>query len=180
VERGAQNVPEDEAVEAEYQQLCRAMTDAGFEHYEVSNWAKHGGHAVHNQHYWSGLPYWGIGPGAHGFNGNHRYANVANNPKYIRALDGASSAADLPCAGEALTPTDRYNESLMTGLRTARGIDLTDLDNRFGLRPDVAEPEAWKRFLDRGVLKEIGGDVYRIAEPHWVMADAIVAELFVA
>ena len=180
VERGAQNVPDDEAVEAEFQQLCRAMTDAGFEHYEVSNWAKPGGHAVHNQHYWSGLPYWGIGPGAHGFDGTRRYANVANNPKYIRALDGASSAADLPCGGEALTPTDRYNESLMTGLRTARGIDLTDLDNRFGLRPDVAEPEAWKQFLDRGILKEIGGGVYRIAEPHWVMADAIAAELFVA
>ena len=180
VEQGAQNVPEDEAVEAEYQQLCHAMTKAGFEHYEVSNWAKPGGHAVHNQHYWSGLPYWGIGPGAHGFDETHRYANVANNPKYIRALAGASSATDLPCETETLSSTDRYNESLMTGLRTARGIDLTALSNHFGLRPDVTEPEAWKRFLNQGILKEIGSGVYRIAEPHWVMADAIAAELFVA
>ena len=180
VEQGAQDVPEDETVEAEYGRLCDAMAEAGFEHYEVSNWAKPGGHAVHNQHYWSGLPYWGIGPGAHGFDGTHRYANVANNPKYIRALAGASSAADLPCETETLSSTDRYNESLMTGLRTARGIDLTDLEDRFGLRPDVTEPEAWKRFLNQGILKEVGSGVYRIAEPHWVMADAIAAELFVA
>ena len=180
VEQGAQNVPEDEAVEAEYGRLCDAMAEAGFEHYEVSNWAKSGGHAVHNQHYWSGLPYWGIGPGAHGFDGTHRYANVANNPKYIRALAGASSAAHLPCETETLSPTDRYNESLMTGLRTARGIDLTALESRFGLRPDVTEPEAWKRFLNQVILKEVGSGVYRIAEPHWVMADAIAAELFVA
>ena len=180
VEQGAQDVPEDETVEAEYGRLCDAMAEAGFEHYEVSNWAKPGGHAVHNQHYWSGLPYWGIGPGAHGFDGTHRYANVANNPKYIRALAGASSAADLPCETETLSSTDRYNESLMTGLRTARGIDMTDLESRFGLRPDVTEPEAWRRFLNQGILKEVSGGVYRIAEPHWVMADAIVTELFVA
>ena len=180
VEQGAQVVPEDEAVEAEYQQLCHAMAEAGFEHYEVSNWAKPGGHAVHNQHYWSGLPYWGLGPGAHGFDGARRYANVANNPKFIRALSGASSAADLPVETETLSPTDRYNESVMTGLRTARGINLADLEDRFGLRPDVAEPEAWKRFLNQGVLEAVGGEVYRIAEPNWVMADAISAELFVA
>lgn len=180
VERGLQGIPEDDAVEAEYHRLCQAMADAGFEHYEVSNWAKPGGHAVHNQHYWSGLPYWGIGPGAHGFDGAHRYANVANNPKYIRALSSASSTADLPCETESLSPTDRYNESLMTGLRTARGIDLTHLANRFDLRPDATEPEAWKRFLSQGVLQEIGPGVYRIAEPHWVMADAISAELFLA
>jgi oxygen-independent coproporphyrinogen-3 oxidase len=180
VEQGVQTVPEDEAVEVEYHRLCHAMTVAGFEHYEVSNWAKPGGHAVHNQHYWSGLPYWGIGPGAHGFDGTLRYANVANNPKYIRALSRASSTTDLPCETEALSPTDRYNESLMTGLRTARGIDLNALESRFGLRPDVTEPEAWKRYLNQGILKEVGSGVYRMAEPYWVMADAIAAELFVA
>ncbi len=180
VEQGVQSVPEDEAVEAEYHRLCHAMTVAGFEHYEVSNWAKPGGYAVHNQHYWSGLPYWGIGPGAHGFDGALRYANVANNPKYLRALSRASSTTDLPCETETLSSTDRYNESLMTGLRTARGIDLTELAHRFGQRPDAAEPETWKRLIDQGVLQEISREVYRIAEPHWVMADAIAAELFVA
>ena len=180
VQQGAQNVPEDAAVEAEYRRLCQTMADAGFEHYEVSNWAMPGGHAVHNQHYWSGLPYWGIGPGAHGFDGAHRYANVANNPRYIKAVSLASGAQDLPTDIESLTPLDRYNESLMTGLRTARGIALSDLKKQFGHRPDQAEPEAWNRFLDRGVLVEIGGGVFRIAEPHWVMADAIAAELFMA
>ena len=104
VEQGAQAVPEDDAVEAEYRRLCVAMAEAGFEHYEVSNWAKLGGHAV-QPHYWSGLPYWGIGPGAHGFDGARRYANVANNPKYIRALADASSAADVPSGGRSPPPT---------------------------------------------------------------------------
>ncbi|MBO75107.1 MAG: coproporphyrinogen III oxidase [Flavobacteriales bacterium] len=180
VERGIQPIPEDGDVSSEYQILCQAMSAEGFEHYEVSNWAKPGGRAVHNQHYWSGLPYWGIGPGAHGFDGASRYANVANNPKYIKALTAATSALGLPREIETLSPTDRYNESLMTGLRTAKGIELIDFAKQFGLRPDVAEPEVWGRFLNQGLIAEIGAGRYRIPESRWVMADAIAAELFVA
>lgn len=180
VEQGAQAIPEDPLVANEYEVLCSAMEAAGFEHYEVSNWARPGGHATHNQHYWSGLPYWGIGPGAHGFNGSERYANVANNPAYIKALKSANAVADLPFSAEQLRPADRYNESIMTGLRTARGIGLEALERQVGLRPDVVEPVCWSRLLSEGKLVALGGGRYRIPEEHWVMADAIAADLFLA
>lgn len=180
VEQGVQAIPEDPHVAREYEALCAAMAVAGFEHYEVSNWARPGGHAVHNQHYWSGLPFWGIGPGAHGFNGGERYANVANNPAYIKALEHAKTPSDLPFNAESLSPVDRYNESVMTGLRTARGIEPDALEKRFGLRPDVVEPALWSRLLTEGKLVALGGGRYRIPEEHWVMADAIAADLFLA
>lgn len=180
MELGAQSFPDDEDVKAEYQLLCQSMASAGYEHYEVSNWAKPGGRAVHNQHYWTGLPYWGIGPGAHGFDGAKRFANVSNNPKYIKALSVAIDTAGLPSKTEVLTPTDRYNETLMTGLRTARGVSLGDLEKKFGLRPDKTQSTVWSGFIDRGMLSEIDPGVFRIPEPHWVMADSIAAELFEA
>ena len=180
VEQGAQTVPEDSLVAREYDALCSAMAVAGFEHYEVSNWARPGGHAVHNQHYWSGLPFWGIGPGAHGFNGSDRYANVANNPAYIKALEAAETASGLPFIAESLSPADRYNESIMTGLRTARGIDLEALEVQVGLRPDVVEPAVWSRLIAEGKLACLGGTRYRIPEEYWVLADAIAADLFLA
>jgi oxygen-independent coproporphyrinogen-3 oxidase len=180
VEQGMQGIPDDPQVAREYEALCSAMAAAGFEHYEVSNWARPGGHAVHNQHYWSGLPYWGVGPGAHGFNGVKRYANVANNPAYIKALKSAQTPADLPFNTEALRPADRYNESIMTGLRTARGIEPDALEKRFGLRPDLVEPALWSRLLAEEKLVALGEGRYRIPEEHWVMADAIAADLFFA
>lgn len=180
VEQGVQSIPEDRDVEGEYRALCAAMATAGFEHYEVSNWAKPGGHAVHNQHYWSGLPYWGIGPGAHGFDGANRYANVSNNPRYIQALEHAQGIGDLPFTMESLSPTDRYNESLMTGLRTARGIQLEELERSYGLRPDTAEPQIWDKLVNTGQLTQLDSGAFRIPEQHWVLADAIASELFYA
>lgn len=180
VEQGVQSIPEDRDVEGEYRALCAAMAEAGFEHYEVSNWAKSGGHAVHNQHYWSGLPYWGIGPGAHGFDGAKRYANVSNNPRYIQALEHAQGISDLPVTTESLSPPDRYNESLMTGLRTARGIQLEELERSYGLRPDTAESQVWEKLVNTGQLTQLDSGAFRIPEQHWVLADAIASELFYA
>ena len=178
VAKGQETIADESAVEAEYAMLCAELARAGFEHYEVSNWARPGGHAVHNQHYWSGLPYWGIGPGAHGFDGTHRTANVSNNPRYIKALGDTQSTADLPSQSEALTETDRYNESIMTGLRTARGINLKDLESQFGLRPDCLASEAWRQYIDAGVIVPSQNGNYRISEAQWLVADAIASDLF--
>ena len=152
VANGQETIADETAVEGEYEMLCRELARAGFEHYEVSNWARPGGHAVHNQHYWSGLPYWGIGPGSHGFDGAQRTANVSNNPRYIKSLGEAQSVTDLPAQSERLTETDRYNETIMTGLRTARGIDLRALESQFGLRPDRVANAAWRRYVEAGVI----------------------------
>ena len=180
VANGQEKIADETAVEGEYEMLCRELARAGFEHYEVSNWARPGGHAVHNQHYWSGLPYWGIGPGAHGFDGAQRTANVSNNPRYIKSLGEAQSVADLPAQSERLTETDRYNETIMTGLRTARGIDLKALESQFGLRPDRVASAAWRRYVEAGVIVSSEPENHRIPEAHWLIADAVASDLFKA
>lgn len=174
VARGLEREAPEEAVEAAYRHLCAEAEVRGWAHYEVSNFAAAGGEAVHNARYWEGVPYLGIGPGAHGFTGQIRYANRPNNPLYLKAIQSGDA---LPEDRETLTRTDRYNEQLMTGLRTARGIDLHALETAFGMRPDRAEAAAWEAAVERGDLVETGGR-WRIPEPRWLVGDAIAAELF--
>jgi oxygen-independent coproporphyrinogen-3 oxidase len=174
VARGLEREAPEAAVEAAYRHLCEEAAGRGWAHYEVSNFAPAGGEAVHNARYWEGVPYLGIGPGAHGFTGQIRYANRPNNPLYLKAIRSGDA---LPEDRETLTRTDRYNEQLMTGLRTARGIDLHALDAAFGMRPDRAEAAAWEAAVKRGDLVEAGGR-WRIPELRWLVGDAIAAELF--
>lgn len=101
----------------------------GYEHYEISNFAKPGQRAVHNSSYWKAEPYLGIGPSAHSFNGHSRQWNVSNNAKYLHAL----AQGALPATVELLTSFDQFNEQLLTGLRTAEGINLARLEQQFGV-----------------------------------------------
>ena len=177
VARGLEHEAPEAAVEAAYAALCGTLSAQGWDHYEVSNFARPGGHAVHNARYWRGVPYLGIGPGAHGFNGTDRYANRPNNPHYLKALASARSSEDLPAEWDRLTVTDRYNEALMTGLRTARGLDLAALASGFGRRPDVEEAAAWLDAVGRGHLVPAEGR-WRIPEAEWLIGDAIASEFF--
>lgn len=178
VKRGLEKEVDEQEVGLAYGHLCMAIANQGWEHYEVSNFCKPGGRALHNSKYWEGLPYLGIGPGAHGFNGTDRYANVSNNPNYLRALSSAQGPLDLPATWDRLSPNDRYNETLMTGLRTSRGIDLNALDSRFGKRPDVAEPRNWQNRVGLGQLVPQSNGYWRIAEAHWLVGDAIASDFF--
>ena len=114
VAKGQQAPLSDERAVSEYLHLCDVMANLGWNHYETSNWAapQNDGWwtARHNASYWSGRPYLGLGPGAHGFVPPTRYANVANNPTYL----GALSESRLAFTEEQLTSVDRYNEQLMT------------------------------------------------------------------
>ena len=169
----------DERTAQQYELLCETLARGGWGHYEVSNFARTGGHARHNSLYWNGTPYLGIGPGAHTFDGHHRYAHPGNNPRYLRAMAQAQVAQDIALEADLLTPTDRYNETLMTGFRTARGIGLADLDTRWGMRPDREDAETWQRLCDSGHLiptAEPGS--YRVAEPHWLIGDSLAAAFF--
>lgn len=176
VARGSEHPAPDEAVEGAYRDLCHQVAAAGGHHYEVSNFALAGGEpAVHNRAYWSGLPYLGIGPGAHGFTGTTRYANLAHNLRYVKALREGTSFDTT----ETLRPHDRYNEHLMTGLRTAEGISPTALETAFGLRPDRDEPAEWERAMQRGELVPTGtADFVRIPEPLWMIGDTLAARFF--
>jgi len=96
---------------------------AGYEHYEISNFAKPGCRSRHNSSYWQGKPYIGIGPSAHSFDGKERRWNVANNQKYIDAIQ----RGELPFEKEVLSPTQKLNEYIMIALRTCEGLDLSRL-----------------------------------------------------
>lgn len=121
--------PLDEALtERHFQILTDAMESAGFVHYEISNFGKPGYFSKNNTAYWIGKPYLGIGPSAHSFTGDRRGWNVANNSKYIKALEQGI----LPIEFEELGVRDRYNEYIMTGLRTIWGVSLSEITSRFG------------------------------------------------
>lgn len=180
VSRGEEPEPSDSRAVEEYHALCQTMQERGWLHYETSNWAKPIGStgafalAQHNSAYWSGQPYLGLGPGAHGFAGGCRYANIANNSKYLRAVNQGG----FEQSEELLTNIDRYNEQLMTGLRTARGISAVELERSTGYRPDTADPRAWHEALQRGDLVEIEQGRYRVPENRWITGDRVAASLF--
>jgi oxygen-independent coproporphyrinogen-3 oxidase len=173
VKTGKQRMTDDSAIEQQYALLCDWAKTQGYDHYEVSNFAREGKRAVHNSAYWTGAPYLGIGPGAHSYAEAQRRWNVASNTRYIRAFQREESYFET----EELTLKDRYNEYLMTGLRTARGISLEEAEQRYGLRPDRAEPAAWQALLSAGHLIQLN-DHYRIPEPRWLLGDGISSELF--
>ncbi|MCP9751731.1 radical SAM family heme chaperone HemW [Ferruginibacter sp. HRS2-29] len=113
----------------QFQLLLSRMQQAGYEQYEISNFAKPGFRSRHNSSYWQGKPYYGFGPAAHSFDGNNtRRWNVANNALYIQSL----SKDILPFEAETLTDTQRLNEYIMTSLRTSEGLDLKRVREEFG------------------------------------------------
>jgi len=178
VAKGQQAPLSDERAVSEYLHLCDVMAKLGWTHYETSNWAapQNDGWwtARHNASYWSGRPYLGLGPGAHGFVSPTRYANVANNPKYLSAL----YESRLAFTEEHLTSVDRYNEQLMTGLRTANGIHLEVLERQFGMRPDMLEPAAWEAAIHQGSLVPTPDGGHRIPEEQWITGDQVAASFF--
>jgi oxygen-independent coproporphyrinogen III oxidase len=99
--------------------LMQWMEAAGYEHYEISNFAKPGMRSKHNSSYWSGSTYYGFGPSAHSFNGKSRQWNIANNALYITSLQKNT----IPFEEEILTATQQLNEYIMTSLRTMEGLD---------------------------------------------------------
>ncbi|RZK49968.1 MAG: radical SAM family heme chaperone HemW [Pedobacter sp.] len=134
VQKGLQQAPNDSQSANQFKYLQTYLEAAGFEAYEISNYAANQQYAVHNTNYWKGIPYLGIGPSAHGFDGLNRYANIANNAQYIKAI----AHSQLPETWDYLTQADRFNEYIMTSLRTQWGINLTQVEITYG-----AQRVAW-------------------------------------
>ncbi|MEL0644065.1 radical SAM family heme chaperone HemW [Olleya sp. Ti.3.14] len=121
------NVDDDLAHE-QFHILIEQLEQAGFDHYELSNFGKKGFYSKNNSAYWLGKPYLGIGPSAHSFNGDQRAWNVKNNAIYISKIN----LNQLPLEVETLTVNDKYNEYVMTGLRTIWGVSLDKIEKQFG------------------------------------------------
>lgn len=129
IKKGVIDNVDDELAQEQFQLLSDILEQQGFIHYELSNFAKPGYFSQNNSAYWQGKRYLGIGPSAHSFDGEHRSWNVRNNSVYIKTLEDNI----LPSETETLTLTDKYNEYIMTGLRTIWGVSLEKVVAEFGL-----------------------------------------------
>ena len=164
----------DISYEEEYKIMCNYLAAEGYEHYEVSNFARSGFESQHNSAYWRQEPYLGLGPGAHSYDGKSRQYNVSNNATYIKAL-----AADiLPSEIEILSRDQVYNEYIITGLRTNRGIDLVLIRQDFGINL----LEKHKTFINRCLadrLVVIENDQLILTDKAFILADSIIIELMI-
>lgn len=167
--------PVDDALSAvQFEELVHALTKAGYEHYEISNFALPGRYARHNTAYWQQRPYLGIGPAAHSYDGQSRQFNVANNGRYIAAL----RQDQIPAEREELTQANRVNEYLLTGLRTMWGCQLTELNQLLGEEFLVRNRVEARQLQQAGWLVVDDG-VLRLTEAGKLFADRVAADLFV-
>ena len=168
-------VPVDEVRQAEqFVLLVEMMEAAGYEHYEISSFAKPGFRSKHNSSYWRGTPYYGFGPSAHSYDGNNkRRWNIANNALYQKSIENNT----LPCEEEILTPTQQLNEYIMIGLRTIEGLDMTVVASRFGEDKVGVISKIAESFISQQLLVK---DHQRLAltKKGKFLADGIAADLF--
>ena len=160
----------EEVSEAEYMTLHERLAAAGYEHYEVSNYALPGRRSRHNSAYWSGEEYLGIGAGAHSFDGRRR---CWNSPRVGEYLSGDG------CGEETLTETDRRNEMIMTSLRTAEGLDMRRFGELFGREEAEKTLRGAESFLLSGLLVA-EGERLRVPAEKFMMSDAVIGALFEA
>jgi oxygen-independent coproporphyrinogen III oxidase len=173
VEKGIIENPSDEQAQRQFLMLVDTLNEHGFIHYELSNFGKPGYFSKNNSSYWLGKPYIGIGPSAHSYNGEQRSWNVSNNTLYINGM----IAGNRPCETETLTLKDRYNEYVMTGLRTIWGVDLGKVESDFGPRyRDYLLQQAAPHLEDH--LLFLDEDVLRTTRKGKFLSDGIASDLF--
>lgn len=156
----------DELIAEMYGILCNSAAAAGYKHYEISNFARPDFRSRHNSSYWDGTPYLGLGPGAHSFDGKTRRYNPSNLKKYIECCPSAIIDEE--------NDDERYNDMLITALRTAEGLDLSKVDQwrKRRLLDDA------RKFIEVGILSVDGG-VMKISESSWLVADTILRQLII-
>ncbi|MBZ9651414.1 radical SAM family heme chaperone HemW [Psychroflexus montanilacus] len=164
---------DDDLAKLHFDILVETMQSNNFENYEFSNFGKPGYFSQNNTAYWTGKFYLGIGPSAHSFVNTTRSWNINNNSKYIKAID----AGELPAEREELTTTDRYNEYIMTRLRTKWGVDLKVVETEFGLNYAAYLMEHIQEFQQQGLLA-LDKDILRVTGEGKFLSDGIASELF--
>lgn len=173
VKNGIVSQPSDELALEHFHLLVDKLEQNGFIHYELSNFSKEGYFSKNNSGYWLGKKYIGIGPSAHSYNGISRSWNVSNNILYLKSLQ----ENNLPAEHEILSPTDRYNEYVMTGLRTIWGVSLNKIETEFGKSfLDYINQQAFKYLEDD--LLFIDNNILRTTKSGKFLSDGIASDLF--
>lgn len=163
---------DEDTVAAMYEYMTRTLDSARYEHYEISNFAKPGHRAQHNSSYWHFIPYLGLGPGAHSFDGKIRRVNKADLRGYISAMTTGS----IFFTEEDESPADLLNDYIITGLRTMEGIDLNNMAAKFGQRQTVGFMNRCRPYIRNGSLTEHGTRIC-FDEASWLVSDGVLREL---
>ena len=173
VKKGLVSPASDEQTQEHFNLLNSTLQEAGYDCYEISNFAKPGFYSKNNTAYWQQKKYIGIGPSAHSFDGERRGWNINNNPKYINAI----AKGIVPMEVEVLSTTDKYNEYVMTGLRTVWGVSLKRIENEFGIK--------YREYLLLQADKYIAGhllflddEILKTTKKGMFLADGIASDLF--
>ena len=163
----------DEVAQEHHAILVERLEAAGYHNYEFSNFGKPHFFSRNNTAYWEGKSYIGIGPGAHSYNGKRRAWNISNNPKYIKAI----TQNELPQDVEELTPTDQYNEYVMTRLRTQQGVSLKEIATLFGSKMQTYLLEQAQSHIENHFLFKEEDRLY-VTKKGKFLSDGIAADLF--
>jgi oxygen-independent coproporphyrinogen-3 oxidase len=163
--------PEQQA--RQFLQLVDRLGDAGYEHYEISNFARPGMRSRHNASYWAGTRYLGLGPSAHSYNGRSRQWNVASNLRYGQELEKGI----LPFESETLTLVQHLNEYIMTSLRTAEGLDTSRVEKLYGAGATDQLEAGSAKYINKGHLTR-NGSFLQLSREGKLFADGIAADLF--
>jgi oxygen-independent coproporphyrinogen-3 oxidase len=165
--------PQDEAASNHFMILVETLQKNGFIHYELSNFGKENYFSKNNSAYWLGKKYIGIGPSAHSYDGEKRGWNIANNSLYLKAIQND----ELPIETEILTCSDRYNEYIMTGLRTIWGVSLERIETEFGLEYLNYMKKQAQKFLNDDLLS-IENNILKPTPKGKFLTDGIASDLF--
>jgi oxygen-independent coproporphyrinogen-3 oxidase len=174
LKKGTFVAPPEEFVAQQFELLLAQLRAHGYEQYEISNFCQPGRESRHNSNYWRGVPYLGLGPSAHSFDGRSRQYAVANNPQYVAAV---LERGEVPVTTEHLSPLDQANEYLLTTLRTSRGCDLRYLRDALGLNILANRAEYLGSLLAQG-MATLDEGVLRLTDAGKLLADHITLELF--
>lgn len=162
----------EESIFEQYLYLIEKLHDNGYHHYEISNFSIPEKHSKHNSNYWNGTHYLGVGPAAHSFFGNMRRWNTASVEKYVSAVKNHENITER----ELLTEIMQYEELVMLRLRTANGIALQEIAEKFGEKTARQFVENAQKFLETGEMIEENRHL-RIAETSFLISDSIIADL---
>ena len=173
IQKGIIPPPDDEVAQEHFHLLVDKLEENGFIHYELSNFGKTTYFSKNNSSYWLGKKYIGIGPSAHSYNGISRSWNISNNTLYLKSI----AENILPSETETLTKTDRYNEYVMTGLRTIWGISLDRIEREFGKTYlDYLNKQSYNYIEDHFLF--VDDNILRTTKTGKFLSDGIASDLF--
>ena len=173
IKKGKYPPLDEDQAKQHFEILSERTKDSNYIAYEISNFGKENYFSKHNTSYWKGKHYLGIGPSAHSYNGKTRSWNVANNAKYIKAIQQNT----LPLETEELSKNDQFNEMIMTGLRTIWGVSMEQIEKDFGLSFRENLILKSQKYINNQTL-QLKNNTLLITEKGKFLADGIAADLF--